>query len=116
MLYRVDRDGAAKMLAHGTCYKLREAPLTLALARPPRCAEDKRGLIQSRNPSVVKKIVPRSNKNRGRGPSLRGGKGAGFEHALIAVATKTADQETVIALESWNAGGRKNEERNSACA
>lgn len=103
----IDVEEAKERLAKKICYELPGPRLTLALMRPPRPADDKRGVIQSRNPSVAKKIVslrkklPGRGTLGGRGTLVRGGKGSGFENALLAVAAKIADAETVAALNAW---------------
>lgn len=101
MLYRVDSEHAATMIDRGVCYRLQESPLTLALSRPPKSADDKRGMVQSRHLSAAKTVASRGNENRGRGTLLRGGKSLGFKNALLAVAADTADAETTAAFEAW---------------
>ena len=101
-IFDVDRAQAMDMLARGVAGKLSESPLTLRLAQPANSANDRRGLIQSRNPGKAKSIdAARRNENRGRGTLLRGGKSLGFENALVAVAAGTADAETKAALDAW---------------
>lgn len=103
-IFDVDRNQAMDMIRRGVMDKRSENPLTLRLLQPANSAKDRRGMIQSLRPGKPSaiKIKPRGNKGCGRGTLLRGGRGDAFESALIAIASESANSETVIAVEAWS--------------
>lgn len=103
-LRSLKREEGNRMFDDGLVYRLGE---NFALMKPKPREEGKRGVVQSRNPGRAKPIMPRRHLHKtGRGTLRRGGHGAGFESALMAVATESADKETIAAFSAWKPKAR----------